>query len=235
MLSSLKIKNFRSLQDVEIPKLGRLNLIVGNNNSGKSSLIEALLIYANSADENLLNELAYAHGEPLIFDRDEEESISSFLPFESFFANRAFPTEDNVKIEIGEIDNENSILSIEHCFERELLIKFDDEDGGVLRRIKYESISKGVINLEEEIDKMNSKLSSLTSFILPGGTKSSSFLHLARTVTRRCERTLVKLNSKEKIDPEIIKYINRLSDFLFVLARIENIKDGDILWVPNKK
>ena len=100
---------------------------------------------------------------------------------------------------------------------------------------KYESISKGVINLEKEIDKMNSKLSSLTSFILPGGTKSSSFLHLARTVTRRCERTLVKLNSKEKIDPEILKYINRLSDFLFVLARIENIKDGDILWVPNKK
>ena len=47
------------------------------------------------------------------------------------------------------------------------------------------------------------------SFILPGGTKSSTFLHLARTVTRRCERTLVKLNSKEKIDPEIIKYINR--------------------------
>ena len=142
MLSSLKIKNFRSLQDVEIPKLGLLNLIVGNNNSGKSSLIEALLIYANSSDETLLNELAYSHGEPLLFDRDEEENISSFLPCESFFSNRSFPKEDNVKIEIGEVDNENNVLSIEHCFERELLIKIDDEDGGGIRRIKYEPISK---------------------------------------------------------------------------------------------
>ena len=147
MLSSLKIKNFRSLQDVEIPKLGLLNLIVGNNNSGKSSLIEALLIYANSSDETLLNELAYSHGEPLLFDRDEEENISSFLPCESFFSNRSFPKEDNVKIEIGEVDNENNVLSIEHCFERELLIKIDDEDGGGIRRIKYEPISKS--ELEE--------------------------------------------------------------------------------------
>ena len=88
--------------------------------------------------------------------------------------------------------------------------------------------------LEREIDKMNTKLSPLKSFILPGGTKSSSFLHLARTITRRCERSLVELDSKEKINSEIIIYINRLSDFLFVAARIENMKDGDILWVPNK-
>ena len=146
----------------------------------------------------------------------------------------------------GEVDELNATIGVEICFcsnlQKKNLKKIQNElfDIGAdlcmpQKKEKYESISKGVINLEEEIDKMNSKLSSLTSFILPGGTKSSSFLHLARTVTRRCERTLVKLNSKEKIDPEIIKYINRLSDFLFVLARIENIKDGDILWVPNKK
>ena len=154
---------------------------------------------------------------------------------------------DSLRVECyGEVDELNAIIGVAICFcsnqQKKNLKKIQNElfDIGAdlcmpQKKEKYDSISKGVINLEEEIDKMNSKLSSLTSFILPGGTKSSSFLHLARTVTRRCERTLVKLNSKEKIDPEIIKYINRLSDFLFVLARIENIKDGDILWVPNKK
>ena len=154
---------------------------------------------------------------------------------------------DSLRVECyGEVDELNATIGVAICFcsnqQKKNLKKIQNElfDIGAdlcmpQKKEKYASISKGVINLEEEIDKMNSKLSSLTSFILPGGTKSSSFLHLARTVTRRCERTLVKLNSKEKIDPEIIKYINRLSDFLFVLARIENIKDGDILWVPNKK
>ena len=154
---------------------------------------------------------------------------------------------DSLRVECyGEVDELNATIGVAICFcsnlQKKNLKRIQNElfDIGAdlcmpQKKEKYESISKGVINLEKEIDKMNSKLSSLTSFILPGGTKSSSFLHLARTVTRRCERTLVKLNSKEKIDPEIIKYINRLSDFLFVLARIENIKDGDILWVPNKK
>ena len=102
------------------------------------------------------------------------------------------------------------------------------------KKDKPKSIGNRVVFLEKEIDNMNLKLTNLTSFILPGGSKSSSFLHLARSITRRCERTLVELNSKEPVDVEIIKYINRLSDFLFVAARIENIKDGDILWVPNK-
>ena len=93
---------------------------------------------------------------------------------------------------------------------------------------------QNVLFLEKELDVMNDKLKKLDSFILPGGTEASSFLHCARTVTRRCERTIVELNSKEKININIIKYINRLSDFLFVAARIENIKDGDILWIPNK-
>ena len=88
------------------------------------------------------------------------------------------------------------------------------------------------IYLEKEIDKINSKLKPLTSFILPGGNGVSGWLHLARTINRRCEISIVKLSEKNKINLEILKYINRLSDFLFVLARQTNKKE--ILWVPLK-
>ena len=88
------------------------------------------------------------------------------------------------------------------------------------------------IYLEKEIDKVNSKLKPLTSFILPGGNEISGWLHLARTISRRCEVSIVKLSEKNKINLEILKYINRLSDFLFVLARQTNKKE--ILWIPLK-
>ena len=88
--------------------------------------------------------------------------------------------------------------------------------------------------LEKEIDEMNEVLNKLESFILPGGNIASSFLHLSRSLVRRAERSIVELNEKENVNPEILKYVNRLSDFLFVAARFENRKDGDILWVPNK-
>ena len=88
------------------------------------------------------------------------------------------------------------------------------------------------IYLEQEIDKINSKLKPLTSFILPGGNKISGLLHLARTVNRRCEISIVKLSEKKKINKEILKYINRLSDLLFVLARQTNKKE--VLWQPLK-
>ena len=69
---------------------------------------------------------------------------------------------------------------------------------------------------------------------MPGGSKASAFLHLARTIARRTERDLFNLNEETEINDEILKYINRLSDFLFVAARFENKGDGDILWIPNK-
>ena len=93
------------------------------------------------------------------------------------------------------------------------------------------SISQTVY-LEKEIDKINAKLKPLTSFILPGGSKISSLYHLARTICRRCEISIVKLSEKTKINLEILKYINRLSDLLFVLARQTNKKV--VLWNPLK-
>ena len=86
--------------------------------------------------------------------------------------------------------------------------------------------------MEIEIDKINTNLKPLNSFIIPGGDKISGLLHLARTINRRCEVSIVKLNEKQKINLETLKYINRLSDLLFVLARQNN--KNEILWKPLK-
>jgi len=87
--------------------------------------------------------------------------------------------------------------------------------------------------LEAEIDAMNADLEPLRSFILPGGSDLSAALHLCRTVARRAERHAVELTTVEDVNPAAVKYLNRLSDWFFVAARIAN--DGgkaDILWVP---
>lgn len=89
-----------------------------------------------------------------------------------------------------------------------------------------------ITRLENEIDTMNKELNSLSSFILPGGSEISARIHLARTVCRRAERTIIALGKKMKLDKEIIPYINRLSDWLFVAARYSNKKlnSEEILW-----
>jgi len=91
--------------------------------------------------------------------------------------------------------------------------------------------------LEREIDRLNGHLSPLKSFVLPGGTEAAASLHLARTVCRRAERLVVALADKpdESVSPAAIKYLNRLSDFLFVAARYVNDRGGrDVLWVPGQ-
>jgi cob(I)alamin adenosyltransferase len=87
--------------------------------------------------------------------------------------------------------------------------------------------------LEREIDTMNERMKPLDSFILPGGTPAAAYTHVARTVTRRAERLITELAAAERVNPLVIKYINRLSDHLFVLARHLN-GDGaaDVLWRP---
>ena len=94
-----------------------------------------------------------------------------------------------------------------------------------------------VERLEREIDRLNGDLSPLRSFVLPGGTAAAAALHLARTVCRRAERLAVALAEKpgEVVSSSALKYLNRLSDFLFVAARFANGSGaGDVLWVPGK-
>jgi cob(I)alamin adenosyltransferase len=91
--------------------------------------------------------------------------------------------------------------------------------------------------LEAEIDRLNDELEPLRSFILPGGSAAAAYLHLARTVCRRAERLIAELSDRpdESVTREVLKYVNRLSDFLFVAARHANGKGArDVLWKPGQ-
>ena len=100
-------------------------------------------------------------------------------------------------------------------------------------QIKIKNIKK----IEDEIDFYNQNLNVLKSFVLPGGSQSNTWFHLARTVCRRCERDVVALASEEIVDKLIIQYLNRLSDFFFVLSRWVNkeLNQDESVWDPNIK
>jgi cob(I)alamin adenosyltransferase len=94
-------------------------------------------------------------------------------------------------------------------------------------------VSPQVDRLEREIDEMNASLEPLTSFILPSGSQGVSTLHLARAVVRRAERAAVALHEAEPLNPQLLAYLNRLSDHLFVAARFVAAREGgDVLWQP---
>jgi cob(I)alamin adenosyltransferase len=96
--------------------------------------------------------------------------------------------------------------------------------------------SEAIVFLETEIDTMNSVLPPMTHFILPGGHQTVSFCHIARCICRRAERNISKLNTEQPTQPEILIYLNRLSDFIFVLARklSKELHAEEIKWIPNK-
>jgi cob(I)alamin adenosyltransferase len=106
-----------------------------------------------------------------------------------------------------------------------------DESTGHRLRVQPEQ----TVRLETAIDRSNAKLTPLTSFVLPGGTPEASWCHLARTVCRRAERDVVTLARNESVNPQVVIYLNRLSDFLFVLARVlNNNGKEDVLWKPGE-
>ena len=106
-----------------------------------------------------------------------------------------------------------------------------EENGGSRLRVRPEQAAR----LESAIDRLNERLLPLKSFVLPGGKPAAAWCHLARTVCRRAERDVVTLSHTEPVNPEVVIYLNRLSDLLFVLSRVYN-NDGhdDVLWQPGK-
>jgi AAA15 family ATPase/GTPase len=145
MLNSLEIKNFRILEDFRVSKLGRVNLIVGKNNSGKSSVLEALRIYAGNAHRGLLEEIAEGHDETYRLRENEQIESDMQLLFEDFFVGRQFPQDEALAISIGELASSDDALRIEHGFliEEEVVVK--NESGEIvetrtrLRRISNPS------------------------------------------------------------------------------------------------
>jgi cob(I)alamin adenosyltransferase len=107
----------------------------------------------------------------------------------------------------------------------------DDEAPGQCLRVRSEQ----ALRLESAIDRLNAELKPLTSFVLPGGRPAAAWCHLARTVCRRAERDVVTLAHGENVNPQVVIYLNRLSDLLFVLARVYNNQGHeDVVWVPGK-
>jgi len=116
MLKSLEIKNFRILEDFRVSKLGRVNLIVGKNNSGKSTVLEALRIYAGNAHLGLLEEIAEGHDETYRLKENEQIESDMQFPFEDLFIGRRFPKDETLAISIGELESGDDALRIEHGF-----------------------------------------------------------------------------------------------------------------------
>jgi cob(I)alamin adenosyltransferase len=150
----------------------------------------------------------------------------------------------------GDVDELNSLLGLVIAAgnsEKDLLLRIQNElfdvgadlcvpikpqeaEGRALR-IQPQQAER----LEREIDRLNERLEPLRSFVLPGGTPTSAWLHVARAVCRRAERSVVVLMESEAVTPAVLIYLNRLSDLMFVMARVAN-DDGktDILWVPGQ-
>ncbi|MBB3048035.1 cob(I)alamin adenosyltransferase [Litorivivens lipolytica] len=147
---------------------------------------------------------------------------------------------------IGTVDEVNShvgvlIAALPKGDEYEALLSQVQHDlfdlGGELAVPGYTLISEERITaLEEELDRLNESLPPLKNFILPGGSMAAAQCHLARVVCRRAERCVITLSKTDEVNPPVRKYLNRLSDLLFVMARLIARRDGgeEVLWQPAK-
>jgi cob(I)alamin adenosyltransferase len=152
----------------------------------------------------------------------------------------AYGTTDELNSYLGLIrdmnidkNTRNILIKIQTClFTLESSLATDQK--GKINRKRPETKEADIEFLETEIDKMNESLPNITSFVLPGGNIISSHCHIARTICRRAERITIKLSTVHPVKAIDIKYLNRLSDYLFVLARkfIHEKKGNEILWKP---
>jgi len=131
-------------------------------------------------------------------------------------------------------DLDDDIKDLLTRIQNELFVAGSDLSDPNLDNKKNRVTESMILNLEKNIDRLEEELPPLANFILPGGHKSASYIHLARTITRRAETQVIALAKQEQINPSCQKYLNRLSDLLFVLARTLNKRSNtqDIVWKP---
>lgn len=170
MLDSLLIKNFRSLEHLEVRKLGRVNLIVGKNNSGKSTVLEALRIYAGNANRPLLESIARAHDERYQVNDSASLHDEALLPFQDFFTGRCFPRNPETAIEIGSIDRVEDRLTIKYCLLEEVEETIKDDQKGIVNRVQ-----RALFSPDEEVE-MDANLQPV--FIIQQGDKKLPLMKL---------------------------------------------------------
>jgi cob(I)alamin adenosyltransferase len=171
----------------------------------------------------------------------------------SLFGGGRVPKDDPRVRAYGTIDELNAVIGVTRA------AGSPQEIDGILERLQHQLFDLGaelatpdrasqaaghvarvtperVLELEQDIDRFEVRLPPLRQFVLPGGTPAAAALHHARTVARRAEREIVRLAGREPINPELLKYVNRLSDLLFVLARAANQAAGrpDVGWTPSR-
>jgi cob(I)alamin adenosyltransferase len=161
---------------------------------------------------------------------------------------------DSLRVDAyGNMDELNSVLGLARAFlkdneldslleqlQRDLFVAGADLAGGMDVNYGRHAVPRiegdRIVTIEKTIDRLEEELSPLKAFILPGGGQAGAILHYARAVARRAERSIVRLSKNEKISDQMIPFINRLSDLLFVIARVANHREGknEVQWHPTK-
>ncbi len=194
MLNSLIIKNFRALENFEVKKLGRVNLIVGKNNSGKSTILEALRIYAGAGNRSLLRKIAKNRDEKSDWHSNEQPNKSNLsFPFENFFTGRQFPNEDNKGILIGESLTSPQCLEIQPIF-----------------TIRQEKIEDGRIITSEEIIDSIAKAKS-----------SNAVIKYALKISQNTKSFRIKLFEEDEAESRFLYSATPLTDipYRFISTR----------------
>lgn len=173
-------------------------------------------------------------------DKGETSLLGGTVVAKSHLRIESYGTVDELNSWIGlirdqEFDNHSKNI-LNHIQDRLFTLGSHLASDPAKKGIKIPDIKEEDITLlEKEIDMMNETLPEMRNFILPGGHTTVSYCHIARCVCRRAERSTVRLNSEEKVEEIIIKYLNRLSDYLFVLSRklSQDLQAEEIPWKPN--